>query len=265
MDVDRVIDFVMSRRGRDGGFTFCHPLPSSLPETYYGVYILKTLRAEVDERGVENFLRSKMGNDIYSIYYVYKTLSLLELEVPDKGEVLMNMLERALSREVKADIGGEIGTTATYSFENPNVLREVYMIVESLRILGREVDVEGFVKRFRRDGGYGVFNPNLKDTYYAVMTCGGDGDVVRFVLEHECPEGGFSKKPHAHPPYLEDTYYAISVLHRLGRGYRNRKTADYIKSLQNPDGGFRRSIYLGISTLEDTYYAVASLSMMGEI
>ena len=266
MDLDRLISFVKSRRAKDGGFTFCHPLPSSLPETYYGVYILKALGVELEgEERLTEFLLSKIGNDIYSIYYVYKTLSLLEADVPRRDEVLLKMLNDALSRGVSAGLKGEMGTTATYSFENPNVLREVYMIVECLRILGRDVRVDEFIDRFRRDGGYGVGEANLRDTYYAVKVRGGDERVVKFVLRYECPEGGFSKRPNSHPPYLEDTYYAVSTLVSSGYEYRRDATINYVKSLQNPDGGFRRSVYLGISTLEDTYYAVASLKMMDAI
>ncbi len=265
MDLEGVKRFVLSRRAFDGGFAFCQPLPSSLPETYYGVYVLKALDVEVEDKDkLIQFLRSKLGSDVYSIFYVLKTLYTLGEDLPNVADVLEKRLEEAMGREQK-DLSYEVGITATYSFENPNVLREIYMIVESLRLLGIETDVGDFVERFRRNGGYGVGRANLKDTFYAVSVVGGDGEVIRFVLEHECEEGGFAKHPHSYPPYLEDTYHALSIFDTLGYDYRSGKTVEYVKSLQNPDGGFRRSIYLGISTLEDTFYAIASLKMLGEI
>ncbi len=265
MDLEGVKRFVLSRRAFDGGFAFCQPLPSSLPETYYAVYVLKALGEDVEEKEeLVQFLHSKLGSDVYSIFYVLKTLSMLREKLPDLSDLLDRRLEEAMGRE-HGDLSYEVGITATYSFENPNVLREIYMIVESLRLLGRDVNVKDFVERFRKNGGYGVGRANLKDTFYAVSVVGGDGKVVRFVLEHECDEGGFAKHPHSYPPYLEDTYHALSIFDMLGYDYKSHKTVRYVESLQNPDGGFRRSIYLGISTLEDTFYAVASLKMLGEI
>ena len=265
MDLEGVKRFVLSRRAFDGGFAFCQPLPSSLPETYYAVYVLKTLGEKIDGKDeLVRFLHSKLGSDVYSIFYVLKTLSLLGESLPDVSESLERRLEEAMGRE-QSDLSYEVGITATYSFENPNVLREVYMIVESLRLLGGDADVEDFVERFRRNGGYGVGRANLKDTFYAVSVVRRNGGVIDFVLEHECDEGGFAKHPHSYPPYLEDTYHALSIFEVLGYDYKSDKTVRYVESLQNPDGGFRRSIYLGISTLEDTFYAIASLKMLGEI
>ncbi len=265
MDLESVKRFVLSRRAFDGGFAFCQPLPSSLPETYYAVYVLKALGEDIEEKEkLVRFLHSKLGSDIYSLFYVLKTLSLLNESLPEVSESLERRLEEAMSRE-QGDLSYEVGITATYSFENPNILREVYMIVESLRLLGKNVNVDDFVERFKRNGGYGVGRANLKDTFYAVLVVRKNGGVIDFVLEHECEEGGFAKHPHSYPPYLEDTYHALSIFDVLGYDYSSPKTIRYVESLQNPDGGFRRSIYLGISTLEDTFYAIASLKMLGEL
>ncbi len=263
IDVERLRDFVLSRRAKDGGFAFCNPLPSSLPETFYAVFVLDAIGEEVWDRELVEFLMAKIGRDVCSIYYVYRTLTILGIEPPDLSEFLLIRLEEAMGRDSKAEMGGEKGITATYSFENPNVLREVYMICWCLNALGVGIpgEVYEFVRMFRRRGGYGIGRENLKDTFYAVFIL--KDDVSKFVMEHECESGGFAKHPHSYPPYLEDTFYAVSILNTLGYEYRNGKTVRYIYSLQNPDGGFRRSMYGGISTLEDCYYAVASLKMMG--
>jgi len=264
IDVEGLKSFVLKRRSKDGGFAFCNPLPSSLPETFYAVYILNAVGADIEDKDkLVNFLLNKLNPDIYSIFYVYNTLSILNEDLPDYSEFLLKRLKEAMSRKHRSDLGHELGITATYSFENPNILREIHMIVTSLKLLGAEIPEEicGFIRQFKRNKGYGIGRANLKDTFYAVSIFKDEG-VVDFVLEHECERGGFAKHPHAHPPYLEDTFYAISILNAVGYSYRNEKTIRYIFSLQNPDGGFRRSIYGGISTLEDSYYAVASLKLM---
>ncbi len=256
---------MLERRSEDGGFAFCNPLPSSLPETFYAVYILNAINVDIeDEDKLVDFLLKKLNPDVYSIFYVYNTLSILNEELPDYSEFLLGRLKEAMKREKRSNLGHELGITATYSFENPNILREVYMIVTSLKLLGSDVskEVYDFVMRFKRNGGYGIGRANLKDTFYAVSIFR-DENVVDFVLKHECEEGGFAKHPKAHPPYLEDTFYAVSILNAVNYGYKNERTIRYIEKLQNPDGGFRRSIYGGISTLEDSYYAVASLKLMG--
>lgn len=256
---------MLRRKSKDGGFSFCDPLPSSLPETFYAVYVLDALNVKIDWKNeLVEFMIGKLNPDIYSIFYVYSTLSILNEELPDYSEFLFKRLDEAVKRRTNSDLRGEHGITATYSFENPNILREIYMIVSSLRMLEVEIpeNVRDFVRSFKRNGGYGIGRANLKDTFYAVSILN-DDDVVNFILEHECNEGGFSKRPHSYPPYLEDTFYAVSALNTLGHRYRNEKTTKYILSLQNPDGGFRRSLYGGISTLEDCYYAIASLKLMG--
>jgi len=256
---------VLKRKSKDGGFAFCNPLPSSLPETFYAVYILNAIGEEIEDKDrLVEFLLGKLNPDIYSIFYVYSTLSILNEDLPDYSEFLLKRLYEAAKRNPNSKLKGEHGITATYSFENPNILREIYMIVSCLRFLGRDVrgEVKDFVRCFKRNGGYGIGRATLKDTFYAVSVLKENGDTVKFVMEHECESGGFSKHPHSYPPYLEDTYYAISILNLLDHRYKSGKTVKYILSLQNPDGGFRRSIYGGISTLEDSYYAIASLRLM---
>lgn len=85
-----------------------------------------------------------------------------------------------------------------------------------------------------------------------------DKEVIDFVMKHKC-NGGFSKRHNSYPPYIEDTYYALSILGK----FRDERTVDFIAKLQNKDGGFRRSVYLGISTLEFSYYAVECLKCLG--
>ena len=260
--------FVLSRQNEDGGFAFCRPLPSSLPETFYAVYILKAVGEEIPNREkLMNFLRKNIRKELYSIFWIFRSLSLLEEELPDLSDFLLNKLESAVNRGVSRSIVSETGNTATYTFEGPNVLREIYLLSTSLRLLRVKIPdfVIEFIKKFRKNGGFGITAPNLQETYFCVSVLEdveNRDDVISYIRQHESRGGGFSKIPHGHPPYIEDTFYSLSSLSLLHHIYKSEKTLEYICSLQNSNGGFRRSIYGGISTLENTYYALACLEYL---
>ncbi len=269
IDVDALKSYVLSKRANDGGFSFCKPLPSSLPETYYAVFILKILNEYIDNKEkLVSYLHSSLRYNPHSVYFVLNTLNLLNEKLPDVSEFAINRLRKAMTRVINVDAihKTESGITATYSFDMPNVLREVYLLTSVLRLLKVECEeieqAKKFVEMFRKDGGYGVKLPNLEDSFYCVYVKGGDKNIVHFVMKREWKDGGFCKVPNSYPPYIEDTYYAIEILHCVGYNYNNIKTLKYIAKLQNADGGFRRSIYLGTSSLEFSYYAVSSMLRM---
>ncbi len=272
IDVESLKSYVLSKRAKDGGFAFCYPLPSSLPETYYAVFILKTLDEEIEEKEkLVSYLHSSLRMNPHSVYFVLKTLNLLNENLPDVSNFAIERLNKAMSRVVSSVSSeklheAESGVTATYSFDMPNVLREIHSLVTVLRLLkvkSREVEkAKKFIENFRKNGGYGVKNPNLEETYYCVSIKGGDDKVVKFVMDREWRDGGFCKVPNSYPPYIEDTYFAIECLYLSNYKYRDFRTLRYISELQNSDGGFRRSIYLGTSSLEFSYYAVASICRM---
>lgn len=272
IDRDSLVDFVNARRQKDGGFAFCNPLPSSAPETFYAVHILTGMDSEIPEKaGLLMYLKEKLtAKNIYSIRHALGSLGMLEenAALPEGlSAFLLEKLESAVTgRERAGGFSPGLGNTATYSFEMPNILEKIFYVCESLKMMEREIpgEARSFVERFRRGGGYGVKYPSLKDTYYCASILGSQGlknrrGLERFIRGHELKSGGFCKRQGSYPPYLEDTFYALSALKTIGSIYRSWPVREYIRKLQNPDGGFRRSIYGGISSLEDSYYAVASL------
>jgi len=56
-------------------------------------------------------------------------------------------------------------------------------------------------------------------------------DVVAFVLSRESAKGGFSFA-RTTPPTLDDTYYALRTLERLGHAYAAPKTREYVVGFQ---------------------------------
>ncbi|MEM1576595.1 MAG: prenyltransferase/squalene oxidase repeat-containing protein [Archaeoglobaceae archaeon] len=189
-------------------------------------------------------LRSASLYPLHSLYFALNSLNNLGAEVPHYSDYLIriqNFAERDDSGFFRADRG----ITATYSFESPNELRELYMAINCLRVIGREFEVQkDFLERYRKGKGFGKKFANLQDTFYCVYVLQSlDKKTRRFILEFRCEGGGFSKIPGSYPPYLEET-------------------AEFVENLQNYNGGFRRSVYGGISTLEDTYYAISVLKYL---
>ncbi|WP_457550644.1 prenyltransferase/squalene oxidase repeat-containing protein [Archaeoglobus sp.] len=265
IDVEKLKRFVLNRQNEDGGFCFCKPLESTLPETFYAVSILKSINCEIPkEDSLIDFLERNLRKETYVIYYIFKTFERLGIKPPKDYEEWIISKLRSLTKAYHVSELESGGITATYQFESPNVLKDVYALTESLKVLNRKVSDEiiSFVKGFKKGNGFGVNSPNLKDTFYAVNVVGCYDDLKEFVTKHRC-DGGFSKSPNAYPPYLEDTYYALSILKMCEEEYSDKRTLKFVMSLQNEDGGFRRSIYLGVSTLEFSYYAVECLKCLG--
>ncbi|NOZ76523.1 MAG: prenyltransferase [Euryarchaeota archaeon] len=256
IDTGALLDFVRERRKEDGGFAFVPPLPSSMPETYYGVFILKALGEEVDApEALEEFLLSKLDrSNIYSWYYALETLALLGTNPELDVAWLVERLD---------------GVLRTYSFAMPRVLEDVFYMARCLDLVDQRVPsgVTDFIRSFKREGGgYGVRYPNLRDTFYALsclQLCNRAAEDVKtrhFLEGLQHPGGGFVKSAGSYPPYLEDTFFGQACVNLVkGRVLYPEETRDMVARLQTRDGGFRRGIYGGIATLEGSYYAVACL------
>ncbi len=275
IDLGKLKWFVLDREV-ENGFSFCKPIPASLSDTYYALYILKTIGEEIRIKSeLLEFLENNLRNETYSIFYVFNCLKLLNRNLPDKSVFIQNRIYEVLDKIRKGKFAGQVGGSrgskrlafTTYSFELPSLLRELYMLISSLKLLNIKVDSKNLdlYKSYLEK----IKPSNLKDVFYHVSILESvkgsiDGAaMISFVLSHECREGGFSKSPGGFPPYLEDTYFAVRSLDILNYPYRREKTISLISFLQNPDGGFRRSIHGGISTLEYTFYAVSCLKYMG--
>lgn len=77
--------------------------------------------------------------------------------------------------------------------------------------------------------------------------------LVRYVLERECPRGGFCFY-RLDEPNGSDTWFALSILNVLHVPFRSDKTRRYLIGLQQPDGTF--------DSLYTAYYATRSLRLM---
>ena len=165
LNIEKLKNFVISRRV-ENGFAFCEILPPTLQETYYGIYILKSLNNIdiLNKEKIVEFLKSNLKKEVYSIHYVLNSLHLLGEDLSnlpnfvELGNFLLQRLDDALNR-INRNLSLERGITATYSFEMPNVLREVYLVANSLSLLKKDTSkAKEFVKKFRKNGGFLVQN-----------------------------------------------------------------------------------------------------------
>lgn len=265
-------EFVLSHQTENGGFVFCNPLPASTPETFYAIYILKNLGLDIPkENRVINYIEERIRNarSSISIYYLLKSNEILEFNLKNRDtlkEHLIKKLNGVMKRKV-SKVSYEMGVTSTYSFELPSLLEEIFSISESLRILNFSIEDDIYSSVERLINGQ-QSSENLKNAYYIISVMKDRNDmneVLHSIKKYEAPKGGYSKTLGSFPPYLEDTFYALSSFDIAGQKIKNEKTSSFILKLQNKDGGFRRSLYGGISTLEDSYYAIASLRIIGNV
>ena len=271
MNFKRLKNFVLERKAVGGGFSFCYPLPASTPETFYALYILKSVGEEIpdfDEH--RRFVVSKLkeAKSISSIYLLLKCHEILEIDIDNRGNLEKYLMKKLDSiNPGNGELSYELGTTATYSFESPDFLENLTGIMESLVILNGKPNKR--LENFVQDNFDVILNKvrDLKSAFFAVCLLGKrvKEEISEFILQNQLPEGGFSKTPGSFPPYLEDTFYALSSLQKLGIEPEVEKNYEFVRKLQCSNGGFRRSLYGGISTLEDSYYAIASLEILGRI
>ncbi|MFB3926148.1 MAG: prenyltransferase/squalene oxidase repeat-containing protein [Syntrophales bacterium] len=79
------------------------------------------------------------------------------------------------------------------------------------------------------------------------------GKVIRYVLDRACEGGGFCFYK-LEEPNGSDTFYALSVLKMLGQVFRDSKTVEYLKSMQNDDGSYE-NIFMA-------FYSIKSLGIL---
>ena len=67
--------------------------------------------------------------------------------------------------------------------------------------------------------------------------------VIQYLRDREKERGGFSFAPELYPD-VEDTYYAVRILHLLKVEVDRDRTASYLKSIDWKEVGFPRAVYM---------------------
>jgi len=258
----RIVNYVVKRQNKDGGYTFAQGAESNAQDTYYGLAILSSLNSPLlNVEKTASFVKETRLDTIYPIYYTAKALELL-------GKGIDENLKNHLIPILK--FNRFFGSINFYS-EVSSEFTITYMSLELARMLKLKIDrkeVAGWLLSVRNiDGGFGSRGlSNINSTYYAIaslklldVSLKDPQETLKFVKACEKPEGGFTVIPINFTPYMEYTFYGMMTLDLVGEKSRYpRQTIDWILSCQNGNGGFARSD-LGISSFVDTYFAVTLL------
>lgn len=277
---ERVVKYILLRRNNDGGYTSVQFVDSNVYDTYLALAILKELNVEPPE--IEKtivWLKEYPLTDLRAIYYINKSLELLNQPLVDASEFIMSLRNEeggfgSLTTFLKASDEVE----EVYDVELVSGLETTMMSVELLNMLKKEFDKEKTIKFILKlkngDGGFGRRNfSSIVSTYHAIRTLKmlnynieNLSDTLNYIERCESANGGFTVAPGVEPPFMEFTYAGVMSLDLFGRNPRDiRKTVEFVYNCMNSNGGFRRSMEHGISSFENTYYAISILKKFGEI
>ena len=269
--IDEVLRYIQKRQNEDGGYSFARGAESSAADTYYGIQVLKMLRAEPKNvTKTIDFMKRLQHEDgsfdsINVAYYVAKTLDELGAKPQKPFKHFILSLQSA---------HGEFGVLEA-DLESPSELEVTYLSIELLRLVEHNLSFEKtkdlILTRQNYHGSFGKYGySRLGATYHALASLSLLGFDVRtlrrteeWVRQCEIPSGGFRTTPESFDSYfiMDDIYFGVKCLDVLGKNCRfPSQTLDLAAKFQNENGGFRRSIFLGISTFESTYHAISACS-----
>jgi hypothetical protein len=243
--IRKILDYVVSRRNYDGGYTFCQGAESNAQDTHYGLSILQMLNTRFpDIEKTIKFLKELDSYSLYSAYYITKALQLCG-EKPNqslrKSQVAFSNLTKYL------DFNNAF-------LETPSELATTFMTLEIADLFGFKLktnEAQKILLQFKNsDGGFGSNkHSTINSTYYAVASLKllswnvrDLPETVKFIRECEKAHGGFTVTSMSATSYMEYTYYGLMTLGLLGEKCRYpAQTIDFIVKCQNNNGGFARS------------------------
>jgi hypothetical protein len=262
---EKTIDYVLSRRNPDGGYTFWQDADSNAQDTHFGLAILRLLGAPLPnvEETVKWLRRFEPGN-IYSYYYVGRSLLLCGEALDDRFQKYVISAITSKRHFASVDVYVEFAS----EFQAACMVLELAKLIK-LDLNGNEM-LDWLLRFKNRDGGFGAHeHSNINSTYHAVSSLRMLGfdvinmrDTLAFVRTCERSNGGFAVIPHGYEPYVEYTYYGVMALEALKEKCRfPAKTLDFLLRCQNANGGFARSD-LGVSAFEYTFQAVSIVNKL---
>lgn len=273
IDVEKVLEYIESRRHPDGGYCFVSVLDdTNVNDTYYAIKSHRLLELEIqDKKKTIEFLEGsiKPQTAVVAIAMALEGLALLGAKdlAREHADIVFTKYN-PLEGKFAVGLGGseEFGTATP--------LEATYWVVKAFKEIGYRFNgdekdtIISFVMKFRRGNGFGVKGPTTTMTYQALSTLHTLGyrppKTLHFKNCELCGDwGGFTEVPYSLPPYLEPTFYGVRGLELQEETPScPRRHIWFIKQLQNSNGGFRRSLELGISNFQNTYRALAVLSSM---
>ncbi len=269
---NRVVQYVLERRCRTGGFCFYKLEEPNGSDTFYALSILSLMGVEFRDDKTLRYLQAMQRRDgsyssIYMAYYSMKGLELLrEQPVYDPVPYLTKNL-----RHYRFDVE-HLPVEISYLLKRTSYLANLY---GSLKMSDQRIerDMVDFILYFENeDKGFGYKRSSLSETSRALNILSRLGysvdrmETTDFIKDCEIPFYGFTDVPRTSLSYIEFIHAGI-VASRI-MNYRPRYSEDcvnFILHCQNRSGGFSRLTHGGIATLENTFYAIQGLSILASM
>ena len=273
IQTESIIDYVMERQNKDGGYTFAQWAESSAQDTYYALKILKILGVKPANTNLTIQFLKKLQNvdgsfdSIKVAYYVIESIRELGASLENGVEKVILSAQSAIRRLGNIEVNIEASSELETAYLSLKTLQSVR------HLAGFDLS-SGLILRLKNDdgsfgeGGYS----RMASVHFALASLrllgyGVDelDSTLSWIRGCEYPSGGFARHPKEFDPYLmlDEIYYGLKALEVLGEVSRYpSENLTLITKFQNKNGGFRRSIYLGISDFDTTFYALSSINML---
>ncbi len=271
--MERVIDYVLSRRCQSGGFCFYKLDEPNGSDSYYALSILGLLDVPFQDEKTVTRLQNMQHSDgsydsIFSAFYSIKGLQLLQQKPKQDpaSYIRKHLYHDALDvRKLPPEIHS--------IFKRLLYVVELYRSLEMERDEVIENNIVDFILSFRNeDQGFGNHASNLTETAKALVMLNLLGHpvtelgAVDFIRRCETPVFGFTDIPYSSLSYME--YIHAGVLASSVVSYRPRyhdRCIDFILNCQNRNGGFSRAPQAGIATLENTFFAIHARRLLSDL
>jgi len=264
--------YILERSCPGGGFCFYRLDEPSPQDTFFALATLDLLQVPCDPEPTIRYLQALQQPDggytsMVQAFYVLSSLQILGCQAlfdPKTGvETFTTQLINLALRP--ADVSASF-------------FHALYQLATLRITLGlewhdtqRTTITQAILAFHWQDGGFGIGNANLPDTYHVTCLLNDLGSplpldsLIPFLRACEHPVFGFTGKPGTALFFLEYLYAGLVLCQELACTPTFPSTClSSLLRCQTNTGGFART-HLAIATMDDTYRAVHGLSLWEQI
>jgi len=231
----RILNFVLSHKQEDGGFSFAQEAPATLEDTYFALQILKELQISYDCRKV---LKSYLMLPDYTLPKHFFMLA--RLGITNK---INEKLHERLCKTHNA--------------------QSLYYLAKTARILSDENLISMVKERIPVKKNPGLLQESCWQAITLKQTRSqfNERGYAKHIAGFQNADGGFGFR-RGSTSFLENAYYATEALSLLKQPTINiEKCRKFVELCRAGDGAFGRQI-ITVPTLESTYHAIMCLKRL---